>query len=157
MKSIVREIRDIQAMSVSELQAKWRELFDGQECRSRSRVYMAKRLCQRVQELACGLASAKAPIEEPPSASLVRARTTATAVLARAPRNVRRITDPRRPTPGTVLTRLWRGQEIRVLVVVDGFEWEGQRFRSLSEVARAITGSRWSGPLFFGLRKRKRS
>ena len=44
-----------------------------------------------------------------------------------------------------------------MLVVDDGFEWDGRRYRSLSEVARAITGQRWSGPLFFGLRKRTRS
>jgi hypothetical protein len=54
--------------------------------------------------------------------------------------------------PGTVLTRAWRGVQHQVRVVNEGFEYRGERFGSLSEVARRITGTRWSGPLFFGLR-----
>ena len=52
---------------------------------------------------------------------------------------------------GTVLVREWRGVTHRVLVLDSGFEHEGKRFSSLSEVARAISGTRWSGPRFFGL------
>lgn len=55
--------------------------------------------------------------------------------------------------PGTTLTRRWKGTEYRVKVLEDGFQYAGQRFISLSEIARVITGTRWSGPLFFGLRK----
>lgn len=54
--------------------------------------------------------------------------------------------------PGTTLTRTWRGVLHQVAVVTDGFEYRGERFGSLSEVARRITGTRWSGPLFFGLK-----
>lgn len=54
--------------------------------------------------------------------------------------------------PGTVLTRTWRGVLHHVTVVDDGLEYRGERFGSLSEVARRITGTRWSGPLFFGLK-----
>ncbi len=55
--------------------------------------------------------------------------------------------------PGTTLTRRWKGTEYRVKVLDDGFHYAGQRFTTLSEIARLITGTRWSGPLFFGLRK----
>ncbi len=55
--------------------------------------------------------------------------------------------------PGTTLTRRWKGTEYRVKVLDDGFQYAGQRFTNLSEVARLITGTRWSGPLFFGLKK----
>lgn len=55
--------------------------------------------------------------------------------------------------PGTTLTRRWKGTEYRVRVLDDGFEYAGQRYTNLSEIARLITGTRWSGPLFFGLRK----
>ncbi len=55
--------------------------------------------------------------------------------------------------PGTVLTRKWQGKSYRIKVLEDGFEHEGKRFASLSKIARSITGTRWSGPLFFGLRK----
>jgi hypothetical protein len=55
--------------------------------------------------------------------------------------------------PGTVLTREWQGTLHQVRVLDDGFEFEGKRLTSLSEAARKITGTRWSGPLFFGLKK----
>lgn len=54
--------------------------------------------------------------------------------------------------PGTVLTRTWRGVMHQVAVVDNGLEYRGERFGSLSEVARRITGTRWSGPLFFGMK-----
>ena len=53
--------------------------------------------------------------------------------------------------PGTRLVREWRGVTHTALIHADGIEWRGQRYRSLSVVARKITGARWSGPLFFGL------
>jgi hypothetical protein len=58
--------------------------------------------------------------------------------------------------PGTKLVREWRGRTIRVLVLEDGYLFEDRRYASLSHVASAITGTRWSGPRFFGLKQRKR-
>jgi hypothetical protein len=66
-----------------------------------------------------------------------------------------------KPTPsvslrlGTRLVREWRGVTHTVLIHADGIEWRGQRYHSLSVVAREITGARWSGPRFFGLRRRQ--
>ena len=54
--------------------------------------------------------------------------------------------------PGTRLVREWQGREHAVTVLTDGFEYLGRPYKSLSAVARAITGTRWSGPAFFGLR-----
>ena len=59
--------------------------------------------------------------------------------------------------PGTVLTREWNDATHRVMVLEEGFTWNGQQFASLSEVALRITGTRWSGPRFFGLRQRSKS
>jgi hypothetical protein len=56
--------------------------------------------------------------------------------------------------PGIVLAREWNGAEYRVIVLEKGFEHRGEQYRSLSQVARRITGSRWSGPAFFGLTRR---
>ena len=56
--------------------------------------------------------------------------------------------------PGLRLVREWRGETHTVLVLEDGFEWNGERRRSLSAIAREITGTRWSGPRFFGLKPR---
>jgi Protein of unknown function (DUF2924) len=58
-------------------------------------------------------------------------------------------------TPGTVLVREWDRQSQRVMVLADGFAWNGQTFDSLSKVAFAITGTKWSGPRFFGLRDKE--
>jgi DUF2924 family protein len=55
-------------------------------------------------------------------------------------------------TPGTVLVREWDRQSQRVMVMADGFAWNGQTYDSLSKVALAITGTKWNGPRFFGLR-----
>ncbi len=59
-----------------------------------------------------------------------------------------------RMKPGMRLVREWRGETHDVLVLEDGFEWNGKRRRSLSAIAREITGTQWSGPLFFGLKRR---
>jgi hypothetical protein len=59
--------------------------------------------------------------------------------------------------PGTVLTREWNGATHRVMVLEQGFAWNGQQYGSLSEIAFGITGTRWSGPRFFGLRQRDKS
>ena len=63
----------------------------------------------------------------------------------------------RRPQlkPGTRLMREWRGRSHEVLVLDDGFSWQGTHYRSLSAIARKITGTAWSGPLFFGLRSNR--
>ena len=58
-------------------------------------------------------------------------------------------------TPGTVLVREWDRQSQRVMVMTDGFAWNGQTYDSLSKVAFAITGTKWNGPRFFGLRDKE--
>jgi len=63
----------------------------------------------------------------------------------------------RKLAPGTLLTREWNGQHYRVMVLEEGFALEGRTYRSLSEIAKAITGTRWNGPRFFGLRDKKQA
>ena len=164
-KRLLREIQRLRQMTVAELRREWERLYGG-PTRSRNRDYLWKRLAWRVQELAYGGLSdwAKARIEVvEPHAGFIRARTPGPAICvtreaaklqAEPERPVR---DPRLPSPGTVLTREYHDRELRVLTREDGFEWEGRQYRSLSAVARAVTGQRWNGLLFFGLTKRKRS
>jgi hypothetical protein len=59
--------------------------------------------------------------------------------------------------PGTILVREWDGKSQRVTVLDQGFAWNGATYRSLTEIAFAMTGTRWSGPRFFGLRREKRA
>jgi len=80
--------------------------------------------------------------------------------LERAAESLRRgeeLLNAKRPSlkPGTRLVRSWHGKVHRVLVLDDGYEYDDRRFSSLTQVASAITGTHWSGPDFFGLRKRK--
>lgn len=63
---------------------------------------------------------------------------------------------PRKLTPGTRLVRDWRGVGHTVTVLEEGFEYDGRHWKTLTAVARAITGSHWNGPLFFGLAERKK-
>jgi hypothetical protein len=65
---------------------------------------------------------------------------------------VRRKRADDRPIAGTKLIREWKGVEHTVTVLDDGYEWQGRPYKSLSAVARAIAGTRWNGPAFFGLR-----
>ena len=65
----------------------------------------------------------------------------------------RRIRHDARPVAGTRLVREYRGVEHTVTVLADGYEWEGRPYRSLSAIARAITGTRWNGLVFFGLKR----
>jgi hypothetical protein len=67
-----------------------------------------------------------------------------------------RIELPRRIKPGSELVRTWKGQTYKVTVVVNGYSYGGTVFASLSEIANMITGTRWNGPKFFGLRPNRR-
>ena len=62
---------------------------------------------------------------------------------------------PRKLTPGTRLVRDWHGKGLTVVVVADGFEFDGKHWKSLTAIAKAITGAKWNGPRFFGLSERK--
>src|SRR6202040_2354279 len=61
---------------------------------------------------------------------------------------------PRRIKPGSVLVREWKGKSHRVMVLADGFVYEGVTYSNLSEIAGLVTGTRWNGPRFFGLRSK---
>jgi hypothetical protein len=77
-------------------------------------------------------------------------------VTARAGEGVEKKPMPRKLTPGTRLVRDWRGVGHIVTVLDDGFEYDGKHWKSLTAIAKAITGNQWNGPLFFGLAERKK-
>ncbi len=160
--SIINRVRALQAMTVGQLRVEWERLY-GEPTRSRNRDYLWRRVAWRVQELQHGGLSeaAKARIVELAPATFARpqmppgflpAPEEGSAPPGLAPRRDRRL-----PKPGSTLLRHYRGHDIRVTILDDGFEWDGRRFDSLSQVAFAVTGARWNGWLFFGLTKRKRS
>ena len=127
----------------ADLKQQWRELF-GKEPPAFNRPYLVSRLTYRIQELAYGglrpetRARLEALGEQLDGGNVVLRRTRADS----------------RPLTGTRLLREWRGVEHAITVLADGFEWEGRPYKSLSAIARAITGTRWNGWTFFGLRSR---
>ena len=136
--SVAARVAALPGTSTAELKAMWLELFDAEPPIQNNRQFLVNRLSYRLQELHFGGIK-----------PAVRARLDAMAD-ALDPKAPKQRVD--RPVVGTQLIREWKGAEERVTVVANGFEWQGRRFKSLSAVARAITGTQWNGPAFFGLR-----
>ena len=140
---VLGRIAALQAASAADLKQQWRELF-GKEPPQFNRPYLQSRLAYRIQELAYGGLKPE-----------TRARLEALGEQLDGGNVVlRRIRADSRPLAGTRLLREWKGVEHAVTVLADGFEWEGRPYRSLSAIARAITGTRWNGWTFFGLKAR---
>jgi hypothetical protein len=127
-------------MSKAQLLGLWNELFKIPPPRQGRRDLLVKFLAYRMQEQAyCGLS----PATRKRLRELARKfEANPNAELSGAPQI----------KPGTRLIRDWRGHSHRVTVLENGYEYAGKRYSSLSQIARLITGTRWSGPLFFGLR-----
>ena len=126
-----------------------RDVFGG-EAPGYSREQLVRRLAYRVQELAQGGVS-----------QATRATLRAIAERDGAGGHVaplaRRNANAGGPAPGTRLVREWHGKRHEVVVVSGGFDYQGKIFKSLSGVAKAITGQHWNGPLFFGIRSRRKA
>lgn len=150
---IAEEIDSLRNMEAPELLDRYRELF-GKEPRVRNKEWLRKRIGWRLQEQRYGGLStvAKRRLEELIAEIDLprgdRQRTVTGALRSRAPAPQHQM--------GTVFTRVWRGREVRAVAVEDGFKCEGVLYRSLSAVAKGVTGSHWNGRLFFGLTTRKK-
>jgi len=137
-----RELTTLSALSVEHLKNRWRSLYGTEPPRAISRELLTRAIAYRLQERAFGGLK--------PSTRRLLERI---AEGGSSPRT--RLAPSRRTDPGTVLIREWQGRSHRVAMLDDGgVLHNGKRYQSLSEVARVITGTRWSGPLFFGLRRR---
>ena len=158
--NIAREVAALKRMTVKELRSRYVDVF-GERTRSGNKDFLWKRIAWRIQANAEGDMTERArrraeelandadlrirrPADKPQPASSAATRTTTVDFGDR----------DGLPMPGTVLTRPYKGRTITVTVLDSGFEWEGEVYRSLSAVAKAITGSHWSGNYFFGLKGR---
>jgi hypothetical protein len=133
----------LKTATTPELKAQWRELFDS-EPPPFNRRYLESRLAYRIQELAYGGLKPET----------IRRLERLGEELDGGDRKKSRIRADTMPIAGTRLIREWRGVEHVVTVTADGFEWQGRPYKSLSAIARAITGTRWNGLIFFGLKRR---
>jgi hypothetical protein len=145
-ETLEREIAALPKMNIAQLRAKWRSsLKQAPPLHVRKQLFVPI-LAYKLQEQAYG--GLKPEIRRQLERIAARYR--------RDPgsKNVE-FREPRRIKPGTRMLREWNGKTHQVTVVESGFEYEGERYTSLSVIARKITGTRWSGPLFFGLRDRR--
>jgi hypothetical protein len=139
--ALTAEIADLLKASITNLRERWKTLYGTEPLGHIGRSLMIRTIAYRLQERALGGLK--------PSAQRVLDRIGASrseAALEPTPKL--------RASAGTVLIREWRGVSHRVTVLDHDVIYRGRRYKSLSEVARAITGTHWSGPLFFGLRSR---
>ena len=134
-----QRVAALEHLPYAELQSEWRRLFRSQPPKKISRDLLGLAIAWKLQEKALGGLSAPAKRQ--------------LATLAQTLSNGGEIARPRTLTmkPGARLMREWNGETHDVLVLNGGFRWRGQHWPSLSAIARAITGTRWSGPRFFGL------
>ena len=140
--SVLARIAALKTTTTPDLRIMWRGLFDSEPPRY-NRRFLESRLAYRIQELEYGglkpatIARLEALGEQLDGGKI----------------DVRRQRADERPIAGTRLIREYQGVEHCVTVLVDGFEYEGRPYKSLSAIARAITGTRWNGWVFFGVRR----
>ncbi len=153
--NIEAELAGLRRMTPTQLREKYHAVF-GEPSRSGNKDFLAKRIAWRVQSLAEGGLSERARARAMELARDADVRLTIPQPPKVAPG--RTVTAPmsasRLPMPGTVLTREYQGQLIQVTVLPKGFNYNGTIYRSLSAVAKAVTGSHWNGYGFFGLLKK---
>ena len=140
-EDLAGEIATLNTLEPTTLLQKWKALFGTDPSPLLARIFMIRAIAYRLQERRYGGLK--------PSVQRLLDR----ACEGRADVGRKRMPD-RRVSAGTVLIREWGGVSHRVTVLDRGVVYRGRRYRSLSEVAGVITGARWSGPLFFGLKRR---
>ena len=140
--SVVARIAALRTTPTPDLRDMWRELFDSDPPRY-NRRFLESRLAYRIQELAYGGLKPET----------IKRLEALGEQLDGGKIDVRRQHADNRPIVGTRLIREYQGVEHSVTVLVDGFEYQGRPYKSLSAIARAITGTRWNGLVFFGVRR----
>ncbi len=142
-QDVLGRLAALPGASMADLKDQWRSLF-GTEPPSYSRKFLEGRLGYRTQELIHGGLRPETVARLEALGSQIDGRSI----------TLRRTREHQRPITGTRLLREYQGVEHIVTVTRDGFEWQGRPYQSLSAIARAITGTRWNGWTFFGLRAR---
>ena len=137
------QLKRLPSLETSQLRKLWNDLSQNTPHPKLRRELMIPIIAYRLQEKALGGL-------KPSTARRLRAIADELASGKKSPG-----TSQFAPRPGTRMVRQWQGNLHEVITLESGFLYGGEKFRSLSEIARAITGARWSGPAFFGLKKRR--
>jgi hypothetical protein len=161
--TVLAAIQELQALNVAALKMRYQKMF-GEESRSSNKQFLFRCIAWRLQANSEGSLSERARLRATEIADDADLRTRApkSFVVQSAPGSApcpvdlsQPGRDWRLPAPGSLLTRRLDDRQIVVKVLVDGFEYESRRYRSLSAIAREVTGTRWNGLLFFGLAERR--
>jgi hypothetical protein len=136
------ELDRLRMMPIAQLRVRYRELFRGDPPKAFGPDLLRRSIAHEIQEKAYGGLSRSAQ------------RQLGQMIKAYAAKPDGKLVLPRRIKPGSVLVREWKGKSHRVMVLADGFAFDGKTFGNLSEIAGLITGTRWNGPRFFGLRSK---
>jgi len=156
MDHLAKDLAVLTQLTVSELRHKYAEVF-GEPTRTGNKTWLVRRIAWRLQALAEGGLSERARkrAEELAHDADLRLTSPRSAEDSPTPEShnptLRLQADSRLPPPGTVLSRSYKGQTLRVQVLPQGFQCQGQIYSSLSAVAKAVTGSHCNGFLFFRL------
>ena len=160
MREVEQDLAALARMNTGELRERYAELF-GEAPRSRHKTYLHRKIAWRIQAIAEGDLSERARSRAAELANDAETRTTSprgrdSIAMTRSSNVRRRKTeqggrDPRLPAPGVSITRRYKGRLWEVRVLPDGFECDGTKYRTLSAVAKAITGSHCNGFRFFQL------
>jgi Protein of unknown function (DUF2924) len=138
--AVEAELDRLTTAPIADLRKRYRELFRTEPPKAFGPDLLRRSVAHRIQEKAYG----GLPV---PTRRLLDQL-----VKAAMAKPNGRLELPRRIKPGSELVRTWKGRSYRVMVMADGFAYDGKTFASLSEIANVITGTRWNGPRFFGLR-----
>jgi Protein of unknown function (DUF2924) len=138
-EALAAETAGLSKLGIDELRERWKAMYGKAPSREIGRSFLTRAIAYRLQERAYGGLK--------PSTRRLLARAAEETATGSSKRPQTRMAQS-----GTILIREWQGTAHRVTMLDDGVSFKGKRYRSLSEVAREITGSRWSGPRFFGLR-----
>ena len=155
LPNLAAEIAALPRLRVSELRVKFAEVC-GEPTPSHNKVWLVKRIAWRLQAQAEGDLSERArkratELIADPDLRLSAPPAAAGSATQDPPAILRVAVDDRLPRPGTILTRRYKGRALQVEVLEQGFAFDGRTYRSLSAVAKAVTGSHCSGHFFFGL------
>ncbi len=153
-ENTVTKIMDLKSMSLGELQKKYGEVFDGAKAPSNNKVYLWRKIAYRIQELDRGelAEQTQGKIEEfiqkydPINNKALRPDNAETPESGKKPNR-----DKRLPIPGTIITKDYKGNKLQVKILESGFEFNNKSYKSLSAIAKDVTGAHWNGYLFFGL------
>jgi len=158
-ETLLSQIMALKGMSTKELQERYEDLFNGKKASSNNKIYLWRRIAYRIQELEYGGISEEAqgrikeimeecdPINNKALRSVHNSKEKFQVLKGKHPA----LRDKRLPIPGTIVKKEYKGNNIHVEVLENGFEYKGNKYKSLSAIAKEITGAHWNGYAFFNL------